>query len=198
MTPASDRPEIAALVGDTVKAGAGGSAAGVEIGLHPRTLLRWTGPEGEIRPDLRPAADRPAPANRLSEAEHDRIVDICASPHFASLPPSQIVRQLADQGRYMASESRIYRVLRERGLNHRRGRARPAARHNPLTSFEAKGLCQVWSWDINWLPGPSAGAFFYLYLIVDTFSRKIVGWEVHDRETAEFAAALLHRAVWAE
>jgi len=88
--------------------------------------------------------------------------------------------------------------LRERGQNHRRGPARWATRSKPPTSFEAKAPCQVWSWDITWLPGPIAGAFFYLYLIVDIGRRKIVGWEVHDRETAEFAAQVLERAVWAE
>ena len=125
-------------------------------------------------------------------------MDTCNSPPFASLPPSQIVPKLADEGVYIASESSMYRVLRERGQNHRRGRARRPGRSRPPASFEAKGPCQVWSWDITWLPGPIAGMFFYLYLIVDIFSRKIVGWEVHERETAEFAARVLERAVRAE
>ena len=90
MTSASDRAEISALVGEAVRAGAGRAAACGLIGLHPRTLSRWSGPEGEIRPDLRPTADRPVPANRLSAAERDRIVEICASPEFASLPPMRI------------------------------------------------------------------------------------------------------------
>jgi len=102
------------------------------------------------------------------------------------------------QGIWIASESSFYRVLRERGQNHRRGRARRATRSKPPTSFEAKAPCQVWSRDITWLPGPISGAFFYLYLIVDIGRRKIVGWEVHDRETAEFAAQVLERAVWTE
>jgi putative transposase len=68
----------------------------------------------------------------------------------------------------------------------------------PPASFEAKGPRQVWSWDITWLPGPVLGLFYYLYLIEDIFSRKIVGWEVHEREGAELAALLLERAVWAE
>lgn len=147
MTSASDRAEISALVGEATQAGAGRSAACAEIGLHPRTLSRWTGPEGEIRPDLRPTVDRPVPANRLSAAERARIVEICASPEFASLPPSQIVPQLADRGCYIASESSFYRVLRACDQNHRRGRARPATRHKAPTSFEAKGPCQVWSWE---------------------------------------------------
>ena len=119
-----------------------GAACGL-IGLHPRTLLRWTGPEGKIRPDLRPTAERPA----RQPAERARIVAICASPDFASLPPSQIVPQLADRGCNIASESSFYRVLRACDLNRRRGRARPATRHKPPTSFEAKGPCQLWSWE---------------------------------------------------
>jgi transposase InsO family protein len=198
MTSAPDRHEIAALVAAATQAGARLSAACAEIGLSPRTLPRWQGPDGKIREDRRPSADRPTPANKLSEEERDRIVAACNAPEFASLPPSQIVPRLADRGTYIASESSMYRVLRERGQTHRRGRARPATRRKPPTSFEAKAPCQVWSWDITWLPGPVAGTFFYLYLIVDIFSRKIVGWEVHDRETADHAAHVLQRAVWAE
>lgn len=198
MTSIPDRRDIVALIDRAMAAGARQATACAELGLHERTLQRWTGPEGGVRVDRRPFADRPEPANKLSEEERDRIVTTCNAPEFASLPPSQIVPRLADQGVWIASESSFYRVLRERGQNHRRGRARPATRSKPPTSFEATAPCQVWSWDITWLPGPIAGAFFYLYLIVDIFSRKIVGWEVHDRETAEFAAQMLERAVWAE
>jgi len=198
MTPAQDRRHIAALIDEATAAGARQSVACAALGLSPRSLQRWQDAEGGIRDDLRPVADRPTPANKLSEEERDRIVATCASPEFASLPPSQIVPRLADRGTYIASESSMYRVLRERGQNHRRGRARPATRRKPPTSFEAKAPCQVWTWDITWLPGPVAGTFFYLYLIVDIFSRKIVGWEVHERETTEFAAHLLTRAVRAE
>lgn len=198
MTSAADRREIVALIDEATEAGARRTAACAELGLSARTLQRWTSEDGDVGADLRPTAERPAPANKLSDAERDRIVATCASPEFASLPPSQIVPCLADLGIWIASESSFYRVLRERDQNHRRGRARPATRPKPPTSFEAKGPCQVWSWDITWLPGPIAGRFFYLYLIVDIFSRKIVGWEVHDRETADFAARLLERAVWSE
>jgi putative transposase len=198
MTPAQDRRHIAALIDEATAAGASLTAACAALGLSPRTLQRWQDPAGVIREDRRPSAERPAPANRLSEVERDRIVATCNAPEFASLPPSQIVPRLADRGMYIASESSMYRVLRERGQNHRRGRARPPSRSKPPASFEAKGPCEVWSWDITWLPGPVAGTFFYLYLILDIFSRKIVGWEVYDRETAEFAAEVLKRAVWAE
>jgi transposase InsO family protein len=198
MTSTPDRCDIVALIDNAMSAGARQSAACAELGLSERTLQRWTGPEGTVRDDCRPLAEHPEPASKLSEVERDCIVATCNAPEFASLPPSQIVPRLADQGIWIASESSFYRVLRERGQNHRRGRARRATRAKPPTSFEAKAPCQVWSWDITWLPGPISGAFFYLYLIVDIGRRKIVGWEVHDRETAEFAAQVLERAVWAE
>lgn len=198
MTPAQDRRHIAALIDEATAAGASRAAACAALGLSPRTLQRWREPAGGIRGDRRPDAARPVPRNKLSEVERDEIIATCNAPEFASLPPSQIVPRLADQGKYIASESSMYRVLKERGQNHRRGRARQPSRSKPPASFRAKGPCEVWSWDITWLPGPVAGTFFYLYLILDIFSRKIVGWEVYERETAEFAAQVLQRAVWAE
>ena len=198
MTPAQDRRHIVALIDEATAAGVRLPAACAAMGLSLRTLQRWRDPAGGIREDRRPSADRPTPANKLSEEERDRIVAICNAREFASLPPSQIVPRLADQGTYIASEASMYRVLRERGQNHRRGRARPPSRSNPPASFEATGPCEVWSWDITWLPGPVAGTFFYLYLMLDIFSRKIVGWEVHDRATAEYAAQVLQRTVRAE
>jgi putative transposase len=198
MTSAPDRKEIVALVDEAVGSGARQAAACVALGLSPRTVQRWRDPSGGIREDGRPGAVRPVPRNKLSEVERDAIIATCNAPQFASLPPSQIVPRLADAGTYIASESSMYRVLQERGQNHRRGRARPPSRSKPPASFEAKGPCEVWSWDITWLPGPVAGTFFYLYLILDIFSRKIVGWEIYERETAEFAAQVLQRAVWAE
>lgn len=198
MTSAPDRQEIVALINEAVDAGARKVSACAELGLHIRTCQRWKGADGEVAEDRRPLAERSTPANRLSQDERDQIVTTCNAAEFASLPPSQIVPRLADRGVYIASESSFYRVLRARGQNHRRGRARAAARPRPPTSFEAKGPRQVWSWDITWLPGPALGLFFYLYLIEDIFSRKIVGWEVHARESSEMAARLLERAVWAE
>ncbi len=126
------------------------------------------------------------------------MLDTCNSQAFESLPPSQIVPRLADQGRYLASEASFYRILRAEEQQHHRGRAKPPAPRQPPTSHRARGPCEVWSWDITWMPGPIRGGFFYLYLILDIYSRKIVGWEVHERESAEHAADLVRRAVWAE
>jgi putative transposase len=151
-----------------------------------------------VQADRRPSALRPEPANKLSPEERARVLETCHRPEFASLPPSQIVPRLADQGEYLASESTFYRILREADEQHARGRARAPQQPRPPVSHCAQGPCEVWSWDITWLPGPARGLFFYLYLIIDLYSRKIVGWEVHERECAEYAAGVVRRAVLAE
>ncbi len=191
------RQTAVTLITEAVTAGAPRPLACAELQISDRTLRRWT-KDGQVHPDQRPLVPRPDPANKLSAAERAAVLEACNSTEFVSLPPSQIVPKLADQGRYLASESSFYRILRADGQQHHRGRAKPPVRRKPPTSYKASGPCQVWTWDITWMPGPVAGTFFYLYLIVDIFSRKIVGWEVHDREAAELAATLIRKAVWSE
>ena len=185
------------LIEGAVIAGARRAKACAEVEISERTLRRWT-KGGQVHADGRPLVQRPQPRNKLSDEERAAVLSICNSAEFASLPPSQIVPKLADQGHYLASESSFYRILRAQGQQHHRGRARPPVRRKPPTSYKASAPCEVWSWDITWMPGPIAGMFFYLYRIVDIFSRKIVGWEVHERESAELAAVLIRQAVLAE
>lgn len=185
------------LIEDAVTAGVQRAKACAELEISDRTLRRWT-KDGQLHADQRPLVPRPEPANKLSAAERAAVLEVCNSKEFCSLPPSQIVPKLADQGRYLASESSFYRILRADGQQHHRGRARPPVRRKPPTSYLASAPCEVWTWDITWMPGPVAGMFFYLYLIVDIFSRKIVGWEVHERESADLAAVLIRQAVLAE
>ncbi|WP_330855787.1 DDE-type integrase/transposase/recombinase, partial [Dickeya undicola] len=92
------------------------------------------------------------------------------------------------KGIYLASESTFYRVLRRHGEAHRRGRQRAAQKVTPATSWQASGPNQVWTWDITWLPSTVKGRWFYLYLVEDLYSRKIVGYEVHETESGEQAA----------
>jgi transposase InsO family protein len=191
------RQTAGVLINEAVTAGARRAKACAALEISDRTLRRWT-KDDQIHPDQRPLVPRPEPANKLSAAECAAVLEVCNSKEFASLPPSQIVPKLADQGRYLASESSFYRILRADGQQHHRGRAKPPVRRKPPTSYQASAPCEVWTWDITWMPGPVAGLFFYLYLIVDIFSRKIVGWEVHEREGAELAAVLIRRAVLAE
>jgi len=197
MISTPDRETAVALINESVTIGARRAKACAELEISDRTLRRWT-KGGGVRPDQRPLVPRPEPANKLSVVERAAVLEVCNSTEFASLPPSQIVPKLADQGRYLASESSFYRILRAQGQQRHRGRAKPPVRRKPPASHQACAPCEVWTWDITWMPGPVAGMFFYLYLIVDIFSRKIVGWEVHEREAAELAATLIRQAVLSE
>lgn len=185
------------LIDEARQAGARLAPACRELGVTVRTYQRWT-EEEPVREDQRPRAQRPEPANKLRDDERAQILDVCSQPEYASLPPAQIVPRLADQGIYLASESSFYRVLRAEGAARRRGRERPARAPASVPRLLAQGPCRVWSWDISWLPGPVKGLFFYLYLIMDLYSRKIVAWEVHEREFDGYAAELVQRAVLAE
>jgi putative transposase len=134
-----------------------------------------------------------SPANRLSEEERAAILAIATSKRFRDLPPSQIVPILAEEGVYVASEASFYRLLRlEKLLTHREG-SRPRVNSRPKEHV-ATGPNQVWSWDITYLRSPVRGAFYYLYLVVDVWSRMIVAWRVEEFECSEIAAGMIHQA----
>ncbi len=197
MTSLPERRNVVALIEDAIKGGARKSEACSLVGLSVRTLQRWQS-SAVILPDLRTLSVRGEPKNKLTAAERQRVVDICHQPEFAQLAPSQIVPILADRGVYIASESSFYRILKSAGLLHHRGRAKPKGYREKPTSHTAFAANQVWSWDISYMPSNVIGQHFYLYMIEDIYSRKIVGWEVHERECGEYAAQLLERSVWAE
>lgn len=193
----TDRQKHAQLVSTAVASGARQDKACEVIGFSTRTLQRWR-IDGVIGADKRSTALRPEPGNKLSQAERQAVIDVCNSEEFASLPPSQIVPILADRGEYIASESSFYRVLHSENMLHHRGKAKPRNIHKKPTSYTAKKKNEVWSWDISYMPTAVIGQHYYLYMIEDIYSRKVVGWEVHYNETGEQAAALLERSVWAE
>lgn len=163
------------------------------LGLTLRCVQRWR-QEGEVREDGRKAAARlRTPANTLTPAEREQVLAVANRPQFADLSPKQIVPRLADQGEYVASESSFYRILREAKQLAHRGKAKPPTHRRP-EPLVAIGPNQVWTWDITYLATNVRGEFFYLYLILDLFSRKIVGWEVHVQESADLAAALFRQS----
>lgn len=178
-------------------AGARLAPACAVIGIDPRTYQRWQS-EGEVRSDRRPGAERPRPAHALSESERAELLRVANEPRFAALPPAQIVPRLADEGVYLASESSFYRVLRAADQVAHRGRAKAPQPRRAPTTHVAQAPGQVWCWDVTWLPRTIAGQWFYLYLILDLYSRKIVGYEVHEAESGEHAAQLLKRTALAE
>jgi len=195
MISVPDRQLAASLIQEAVEAGARERLACEELGLSQRTLQRWR--QNGFYGDGRPCAERPTPAHKLTEEEEQRILDVIHHQDFKSLPPSQIVPALADQGTYIASESSFYRVMRKHNQQQHRGRSKNRTT-KPQTSHRATTVNQVWMWDITWLPGPVKGLFYYLYLVLDLFSRKIVGWEIWENESAEYASQLIRRAVLSE
>jgi len=161
-------------------------------GISERSLQRWR-LQGQDSEDRRAMAPRPAPGNRLTDAERARILEICNSERFQSLPPSQIVPILLDEGIYIGSVSSFYRVLKAAGQQHSRGRQQKPVKREPAT-HKATAPNQLWSWDISWLNSPVRGHYYYLYMIVDVYSRLITGWEIHETESAEQAAELIRKA----
>ena len=140
---------------------------------------------------------RRAPHNKLSEAERARLVAVATSEPYRDLSPKQMVPRLADENDYVGSESTVYRVLREQKLTAHRGKAKaPVSR--PRASHVAVAPCEVWSWDITYLRTEIRGQYFYLYLMMDVWSRKIVGFAVHDAECTDLASDLLLCAVESE
>lgn len=197
LTPLLERQQILVWIDEAVTAGARRWRACAEAGFSLRTLQRWM-EGGTVRADARTTTVRPEPMNKLSLKERRRILAVCNSAEYAPLPPSQIVPRLADKGVYLASESTMYRLLKAEGQVNHRGRAQaPRAVKRP-TSYTATAANQLWSWDITYCPSPVRGQFYYLYLFEDIYSRKIVGWEVHEQESGELAAELLQRIMMAE
>lgn len=160
------------------------------LGISLRTLQRWE--TGAGKKDRRRGPHR-GPSNTLSEEERDQVVAIATSVEYRDLPPSQIVPKLADRGIYVASESSFYRILRRRKLLAHRGKS-AERRHSRPNSYCATAANQTWSWDITYLRSSLRGQFYYLYLVVDVWSRKIVGWAVHEHEDSDLAAVLIRQA----
>lgn len=195
MTSLQDRAYILGIVRECEKAGVSRAMCCRHLVLSGRTLRRW---EQNAQGDRRPDTLRKCPGNALSEQERRHIIDVCNRPENASLPPAQVVADMADQGQYIGSESTIYRVLKSAGMAARRGRARAPRKVGPARTHTASAPKQVWCWDITWLPGPARGLFYRLYLILDLYSRKIVGWEVWEEENSSRAGELLERTCLCE
>jgi transposase InsO family protein len=157
------------------------------MALDVRTYQRWRKqPNGG---EDRRAGPRHSPKNRLTERERETILDTLNSSEYRNLSPKQVVPALADKGTYLASESTMYRILQEGELTAHRAASKPPAVNKPRELI-ATGPDQVFSWDITYLRGPVAGQFFYLYMVIDVWSRKIVGWAVHESESSDHAAVL--------
>jgi transposase InsO family protein len=195
LTSPEDRQRALEILEAGRAAGARVQTLAALLGVGLSTLQRWrrqfAGDGDGV--DRRKGSHRVI-SHRLTEEERQRILLTCNQPEFSALPPGQIVPVLADQDLYIGSERSFYRVLHAHGQAHRRGRARPPQEPREVPRLKAGGPNEVWSWDITYLPTSVRGVWLYLYLVIDVWSRKIVAWDVADREDSKIAADLVSRA----
>ena len=182
------RIQIVELIREAESRGARRERACGILGISARTYERWT--QSPTGTDKRrgPIA---APENKLTAEEEAQVVALVNQPEYRNLSPEQVVAKAADKKLYLASERTIRRILKRQHLATYRERSRPATTSKPEVRV-AKGPLEVLSWDITYLRHANIrGGYFYLYLFIDIWSRRIVGAEVHDIQSAELAASLL-------
>jgi putative transposase len=159
------------------------------VGISAKTLQRWRKP-GEPQRDGRETRVL-TPANKLSEEERQKILAVSNSEEFSVMTPNQIVPVLAERGQYIGSERTFYRVLKAAGQLTHRQKSKPRTARSKPDELQATKPGQLLSWDITYLKTLIAGQFYYLYLFMDLFSRKIVGWQIYDREDSQLAADIV-------
>jgi putative transposase len=186
-TSSEDRRNAITLIKEANGSGAKIKKACGLLGISHMTYLRWTQSCQDMRkgPNSFP--------QKLSSIEQQRILKHAYSEEFQDKSPAFIVPALADRGIYVASESSFYRILkRNQARNHRQKSKRPIKRN--LLRPIATAPNQVWSWDITYLRGPIKGQFYYLYLIIDVFSRKIIHSKIYEQEAAHLAGKVISEA----
>ena len=163
-------------------------AACSAIGIPRPTYYRWRRPRSVV------AREGPVSCRALTVQERGEVLATLNSERFADLAPREVYATLLDEGRYVCSVRTMYRVLGENGeVRERRDQLRHPAYKKP--ELLATGPNQVWSWDITKLLGPAKWAYFYLYVILDIFSRYVVGWMVARGESAALAMRLIEETV---
>ena len=160
------------------------------LGCATATIYRRRNP-----PAPRPRRPRPPPARALSQAERSAILDVLHSERFVDSSPGEVFATLLDEGRYLASERTMYRLLAAQhgGVRERRNQLRHPAYAKP--ELLATRPNELWSWDITKLAGPAKWTYFYLYAVMDVFSRYVVAWTVQHRESARVAEQLIAQAI---
>ena len=186
MTTPSVRKEILSLVKQAHTDGAPMYKIAPIIGCSTKTLKRWS----TKAQDARTQRQNFEPANKLSQEEREHLISVANNEKYKNLSAHQIVPKLADIGIYLASESTFYRVLKEHNQLTHRHKQKVATKHKPKPLVALKPN-QIYSWDITYLPTTVQGIFFYLYLFMDIYSRKIVGWQIYTKQSSELASELI-------
>jgi putative transposase len=184
-----DRQSCIEMVQQAKASGARRQASCAVLEVSLRTVERW-----EKAPEKGDQRRGPvtACAHALSAQEKQAIVKESSSAQYRDLSPWQMVARLADGGRYLGSESSFYRVLKQNDLLSHRQRSKPRSHSRPK-DLVARAPNQVWSWDITYLNSPIRGAYYYLYLVEDIYSRMIVGWTIEEVESADHGGQLIDR-----
>ncbi len=157
------------------------------------TFYRWRkAADAPQQPDIAPTVSRPP--RRLSETEEGKVLDLLHSERFCNAAPAQVWATLLDEGTYLCSERTMYRLLERAGESRER---RDQLEHPPYQKPEllATGPNQVWSWDVTKLLGPKKWTYFYLFVVLDIFSRYVVGWMVAEAETAALGELFLSETI---
>ena len=189
MTKLQDRTNILNYISEAIDKKARKEQICEMLDVSIRTIQRW---ENDSIGDQRSFAAHKSPI-ALSAEEEDTIIELCNSKEYRDMNPNTIVPILAEKGKYYASESTFYRILKKRGLLQHRSECKPAKPRKAPEELKATGPNQVWSWDITYLKTTVKGVFFYLYLFMDIWSRKIVGWTVEEYEDGDIASDLITR-----
>jgi transposase InsO family protein len=188
LTTPEERNSCLKLIEEAIAGGARKYKACEMLNLKIRTIERWKHQLQDKR-----QTPKNGPQNALSEEERIRIIEVVNGPEYAHLPPCKIVPALADKNIYLGSESTFYRICRKENLLAHRLRSNPAKQQKP-DELKAIGPNQIWSWDITYLKASIKGTYYFLYLPMDIFSRKIVYWEIHKNESAELSAQMIQKA----
>jgi putative transposase len=163
------------------------------LGVPRASFYRHRAHQRRVGPP-RPPTRRPPPPRALSGSERDRVLDLLHGERFIDAAPAQIYATLLDEGQYLCSVRTMYRLLAANDeVRERRQQRRHPAYAKP--ELLATGPNQVWSWDITKLKGPVKGTWLCLYVILDIYSRAVVGWTVAYRESAALAERLIRQTV---
>ncbi len=166
-------------------------AACAALGLARASIYRS---KVVLSEEVNPKSPRPSPPRTLSQNERDGVLDVLRSDAYVDQAPAEVYASLIDQGRYPCSIRTMYRLLAESGeLTERRRIVHHPVYAKPELIAEAPN--QVWTWDITKLKGPRPWTYFYLYVIIDIFSRRVVAWVIGDAESAALFKPLFNEAV---
>ena len=159
------------------------------VGASVATIYRRRRP-----PERRPPRPRPAPDRALTPSERETVLEVLHSERFVDVSPEETYATLLDEGTYLCSTRTMYRILAAHHGGVRERRAQLTHPDYAKPELLAERPNELWSWDVTKLKGPAKWTWFYLYVILDVFSRYIVAWTVQYRENAQLATALIEQA----